>query len=279
MTWEYIPHMFAKLQTHRAVLPPFHMAENAIQKYLTAVLLALTLALTSCGGGTYTAGAGGSGIGGTGITTITGNISQVVAEMQRRDNPFVSRRVLAALSRLATTVANAQSGTLAGIQVTGGGRKATTDGSGGFHLEGVTPSDDFVLTFVVATDGPIALPIGTVPAGSHVRVDNVILHTGQGTAAAGDVKVEPNEPANEDARRNNSDDNGTDNGATGQETGNDQSADGPDDQQSTAGTSENDSEGSGASDDGGGSDGSGSSDDGGDSAGGGTDGSGSSGTD
>jgi len=261
--------MFAKLQKP-TVLPPFDMAKNAIQKYRTAVLLALTLTLTSCGGGTYTAGAGGSGIGGTGITTITGNVSQVVAEMQRRDDPFVSRRMLAALSRLATTAANAQSGSLAGIQVTGGGRKATTDGSGSFHLEGVTPSDDFVLSFVVATDGPITLPIGTVPTGSHVRVDNVILHTGQGTAAAEDVKVEPNEPANEDAQGDNSDDDGTDNSATGQETSNDQSADGPDDQQSTEGTSGNDGEGGGS----GGSDGSDGSD-----GSEGSDGSGSSGTD
>lgn len=248
MTWEYIPHIFAKLHSEQLVLPPLDMTIGPISKYANAVLLALTLVLTSCGGGTYTAGAGGSGIGGTGITTVTGNVSQVVAEAGQPGSLFAGSRTLAVLSRLAANAANAQSGSLAGIQVTGGGRTTTTDGAGGFHLEGVTPSDDFVLTFVVPTDGPITLPIGTVPAGALVRVDNVVLHTGQGTAAAGDVKVEPNEPANEDTQGNSSGDDGSDNGATGQETGDDQSTGNPDDKQETEDTSGGDGENDGSND-------------------------------
>lgn len=155
-----------------------------------ALSLMLALALTSCGGGTDTAGAGGSGIGGTGITTVAGNVSQIVAWGNQPRNRTISDKMVAAVSSLLTRVANAQSGSLAGIRVTGGGRETTTDATGGFTLANVAPSTDFVLTFVPKGDRSIDLAIGEVPEGSRVHVRNIVLYASQGSASAGGVEIE-----------------------------------------------------------------------------------------
>lgn len=188
---------------------------NLRHKLVAAMLLALTLTLTSCGGGTYTAGAGGSGIGGTGITTVTGNVSQVVAEARQPESPFAADRMLALLARVAAGTANAESGRLAGIVVIGGGQQTTTDGAGNFTLVGVIPGDNFVLTFSLPNEESVTLPIGTVPSDSQVQVNNVVLRTGRGTAAAESIVVKPNGPANSNGQGNG----GVSNGAPGQGTG------------------------------------------------------------
>ncbi|MGA8259915.1 MAG: hypothetical protein WB783_06865 [Arenicellales bacterium] len=163
-----------------------------------ALSLMLALALTSCGGGTDTAGAGGSGIGGTGITTVAGNVSQIIARADEPRSRTVTGKMVAAVSSLLTKVANAQSGSLAGIRVTGGGRETTTDATGGFTLANVVPSANFVLTFVPKGDQSIDLAIGQVPTGSRVRVHNIVLYASQGHASAGGVEIEDGTSSTQD---------------------------------------------------------------------------------
>jgi len=166
------------------------MRPTAPSRYLNVLVLALTLALTSCGGGTNTAGAGGSGVGGTGITTVTGNVSQVVARAPATQDPGLARSMLAVATGWLAAPAGAQEGSLAGIQVIGGGQSTTTDGAGEFELQDVTPSDNFRLIFIPEEDRTIVLPIGTVRSGARVRVVNVVLDTGRGVANADDVEVQ-----------------------------------------------------------------------------------------
>lgn len=160
------------------------------------LILVLAVALSSCGGGSNTAGVGGSGVGGTGITTVTGNVSQVVARAPG-DRPLARRLLADTVSWLAAPV-NAQSGSLAGIQVIGGGKVTTTDASGEFILEDVTPSDNFILRFVFEDNDPILLPIGAVPAGARIRVINIQVDTGQGFATAGGIEIRENGGSSDD---------------------------------------------------------------------------------
>lgn len=157
-----------------------------------AVLL-LTLSLSSCGGGTSTAGVGGSGIGGTGITRVAGNVTQVVSFAPTREHWFAN------LLDWLSTPASAQSSQLGGIQVSGGGQNTLTDGSGRFNLEGVTPSSNFVLSFTPQGGDTLALPIGPVSVGSQVQVNNIVLNSGQGSASASDVEVEEDDDGDGDS--------------------------------------------------------------------------------
>lgn len=185
-------------------------------KYRFALLLVLTLALVSCGGGaTYTAGVGGSGIGGTGITTVTGNVSQVVARAAWPDSPAIDSGLLAEAARLLAEPASAQSASLAGIRVFGGGRETTTDSSGAFRLDDVVPSDNFVLTFVLPDEGPVKLGIGKVVRGSRVQVDDVVIHASQHSARAGSVKVQEHGPGNQSGNGHNGSGNNSNNGNSG----------------------------------------------------------------
>lgn len=184
--------------------------------YRILLSLALILAASSCGGGTDVAGAGGSGIGGTGITTVSGNVSRVVARAEQPPDGSLVRRMLAVLSRSVADAASAQSASLAGIKVTGGGRTTTTDGAGGFDLEDVAPSSNFVLTFVLPDKDSIPLPLGAVPPGSRVRVSNVVLYADQGSASAGQVDVEEH---HEDDGTAGEQEGGDDNQAENPETG------------------------------------------------------------
>ena len=175
-------------------------------RYLNILVLALTFALSSCGGGTNTAGAGGSGIGGTGITTVTGNVSQVVARAPTAPEPTLTRKLLAIATGWLAAPANAQNEAFGGITVIGGGQSTTTDNTGEFVLEGVTPSDNFQLIFIPEEDRTIVLPIGVVPSGARVRVVNVVLDTNRGVAQADDVEVERNDDGDDDSTGNAADD-------------------------------------------------------------------------
>lgn len=189
---------------------------------LNALLLILTITLSACGGGTNTAGAGGSGIGGTGITTVHGNVSQVLTDTSRvRDRTF-TQRVFAVLTDWLSTPANAQSMLLEGIEVIGGGQITTTDGNGNFALENVAPSDNFALTFVLEDEQMIVLPIGVVPSGSHVQVIDVVLDANQGVATAADVEIKKNEDSGNVQGMNlpNNNANGAGNARNGNNAGN-----------------------------------------------------------
>lgn len=176
---------------------------------LGPLILILALALSSCGGGSgTTAGVGGSGVGGTGITTVTGNVSQVVAAGPA--NQTLAGKMLADTVDWLAAPVNAQSGSLADIQVIGGGQVATTNDSGEFILEGVTPSDNFVLRFVFPDEDPILLPIGSVPDGARIRVINILVDTGQGFATAGGIEIQEDGGSADDDSDDVSDDNDSD---------------------------------------------------------------------
>ncbi|MDZ7839940.1 MAG: hypothetical protein U5R46_03835 [Gammaproteobacteria bacterium] len=192
---------------------------------LGPLILILALALSSCGGGSgTTAGVGGSGVGGTGITTVTGNVSQVVAAGPA--NQTLTRKLLAGTVDWLATPVNAQSGSLAGIQVIGGGRVTTTNDSGEFILEDVTPSDNFVLRFVLPDEDPILLPIGSVPDGARIRVINILVDTGQGFATAGGIEIQDSGGSADDDSDDLSDDDGDDNSDDESDDNSDQDSNG-----------------------------------------------------
>ena len=198
-------------------------------RLVNPLIVALALALSSCGGGSNTAGVGGSGIGGTGITaaTVNGNVVQVVNQARLRD-PALAQKLLAMVTDWLSAPANAQtgSGPIEGIQVIGGGRITTTDSGGNFELQGVNPSANFVLNFVLSQDQTIALPIGAVPAGSRVTVRNITLNADQGFASADDVEVEENHDSDGDSDsqddeddENSGGDDGNSGGGSGEDDG------------------------------------------------------------
>lgn len=167
------------------------MRLNPALHRLNLLILAATLVLSSCGGGTNTAGAGGSGIGGTGITTVTGNISQIITTAPDEEQAL-ARRMIAGLVNWLSAPANAQAAQLGGVRVIGGGQSTTTDDSGAFVLEDVRPSDSFNLSFIFEDNQTITLPIGQVTAGKLVQVNDIVIDTAQGFANAGDVEIEDN---------------------------------------------------------------------------------------
>lgn len=158
------------------------------------IVLLMALGLSSCGGGTNTAGTGGSGIGGTGITTVAGNVSQVVASASEQQNRTLAGRFITTVTDMIAGPVNAQSqsDSVEDIRVIGGGRITTTNADGSFTLNDVTPSESFTLFFELPDDRSIVLPIGAVPSGSRVQVINVVLDTGLGFASAEEVRVEEN---------------------------------------------------------------------------------------
>lgn len=157
---------------------------------LAAVIAAIVF-LTSCGGGGTTAGAGGSGIGGTGITaTVNGNVAQVVAQGPSPNQSGITVRMLAAIVDLLAAQVNAQTSGVGGIAVQGGGQQTVTDSAGRFSLPNVTPSDNFLILLTLQDNQQIGLNIGPVPAGSAVQVDNIVVNKSQNSARPSSVNVE-----------------------------------------------------------------------------------------
>ncbi len=160
------------------------------------VLAAAVAFLTSCGGGGTTAGAGGSGIGGTGITaTVNGNVVQVVAKGATPDSGHMSVRMLAAVMNFLAERVNAQSGGVEGIRVQGGGREAVTDSMGRFTLNEVPPSEDFQMVLTLQDTQRVVFSIGQVPAGSTVNVSNIVVNKSRGDATPSSVEVELDDDA------------------------------------------------------------------------------------
>lgn len=171
------------------------------------LILLLAFLVSSCGGGSDSAGAGGSGIGGTGITTVAGNVSQIIVANGTQPRSRESRELLARLATWLSTPANAQSQTLGDIIVIGGGQQDTTNQRGDFALEGVAPSDNFRLIFEPPnSDESIVLTIGRVPEGARVQVVNVVLNARLGFANADDVDVQEDDADDDDHDSSDADD-------------------------------------------------------------------------
>jgi hypothetical protein len=160
-------------------------------KIRLTVLTAALVFLTSCGGGTTTAGAGGSGIGGTGITaTVNGNVAQVVAQGPSPDQGGLPVRMLAAIIDLFAARVNAQTGGVGGIGVQGGNQQTVTDSMGRFSLPNATPSDNFQIVLTFPDAQQIGFNIGSVPPGSTVQVSNIVVNKSRNTARPSAVNVE-----------------------------------------------------------------------------------------
>ncbi len=169
---------------------------NRFGPRVTALIAAIAF-LTSCGGGGTTAGAGGSGIGGTGITaTVNGNVAQVVAQSVSPDSDRFAPRMLAAILDILAERVNAQSGGgVGGIRIQGGGQETLTDDMGQFTLRDVMPSDNFQLLLTLQDAQQVSLNIGTVPAGSTVHVANILVNKSQGRATPSAVEVDLSDDA------------------------------------------------------------------------------------
>ncbi len=166
---------------------------DLVERFKTrfVILTAAIAFLTSCGGGGTTAGAGGSGIGGTGITaTVNGNVAQVVAQGPSSNTGGLPVRVLAAIADLLAARVNAQTGGVGGIGVQGGGQQTVTDSAGRFNLPNVTPSDNFQIVLILPDTQQIGFNIGQVPAGSTVQVSNIVVNKSQNVARPSAVNVE-----------------------------------------------------------------------------------------
>ena len=157
-------------------------------KVFGIAVVALALTLSSCGGGSgTTAGKGGSGIGGTGVTLVRGNVATVVAALQH-DNPNHIRALVRILDLASPQAIAAQS--VKGISVSGGGRGDVTDDNGRFELIGVTPSSNFVLTMKLSGGKQIKLPIGPVQKSQSVQVNNIVIDARNDDASFSSVEKE-----------------------------------------------------------------------------------------
>jgi hypothetical protein len=187
-----------------------------IGKILGVIALTSALTLVSCSGGSgVTAGVGGSGIGGTGVTLVRGNVATVVAALESEARV----RILAEVIDLFSRPVIAQSGSVEGIMVSGGGQADVTDELGRFELIGVTPSPNFVLTLVVTSGQPANLGIGPVAQNSAVQVNNIVIDARQGSATSSSVDVKDNSGSSSDDNEssdNNSSENGTEDGDSSQ---------------------------------------------------------------
>ncbi len=126
-------------------------------------LAALVVAVSSCGGSSSTSSSGGSsGFGGTGISFVRGNVVSL-------DGQSVASRM---------------------VSVSGGGRASDVAGNGSFELVNVNTSDNLVLTFSVDGGDVATLSVGSVSEGTIVRVPNVRINTGTGSAVSDPVQKE-----------------------------------------------------------------------------------------
>ena len=158
--------------------------------FLLAAFLVASMA--SCGGGGSTA-SGGSGIGGTGISFVKGNVSvingQMIASIATETDAMPHIKVVEIL----VPAALAQSFNPLNIVVSGGNRSTNLDQSGNFELQNVTPSGNFVLMFLFPDGSSVSLPIGAVSLGTTVTVINIKLDSVTGSASSEEVEVEENE--------------------------------------------------------------------------------------
>ena len=159
---------------------------------LAAAVACLTLMLASCGGssGGIAFSGGGSGIGGTGITFVKGNVLSIDGQTVTWAPNDPIQGTLAGWMILASF---AQTIHPTDITVSGGNRSVQIGANGLFELAGVEPSNAFTLVFSLPDGTAIPLAIGQVPDGSTVTVVDIVLDTSSQTASSGGTVVEENE--------------------------------------------------------------------------------------
>jgi hypothetical protein len=165
-------------------------------KHLTVLLIAAVCA--ACGGGSEVASGGGSGIGGTGISFVKGNVVSVNGQT----NAGQAKALFAS------------TGIYAGVTVSGGGKTSTLNQFGGFELADVTPSENLVLVFNVEGSGNANLPVGLVGPGQTARVNDIKINTNSGDATASSItrsRTEPDDDDSEDFDSEDDDDDSEDN--------------------------------------------------------------------
>jgi len=189
-----------------------------------AAVIAILWLLTSCGGSSTS---GGSGIGGTGITSVRGNVVSVVAQLRFPVSDQLHARLLAAVLDFISTPVIAQS-SVSGIRVNGGGQAAITDETGRFALDDVAPDRNFLITLTLSSGQAISLGIGSVPEGALVQVNNIVIDTTQGSAAPDSIEVEEfdddskdDDSVDNDGSGSGGDDDSTDSDSSGSGSGGD----------------------------------------------------------
>lgn len=166
-----------------------------------AIVFASVLAFSSCGGGESSTSSGGSGIGGTGITLVRGNVANVNGQALVYIMPEKTPNVVDYISEWVIPLSFAQAGNLSSLTVSGGGQSSSVSTSGEFTLPDVTPSSNFVLTFTIDNRQNIPLRIGQVLEGAIVTVRNIAIDTNSGSAQPGGIDVQkPVEPDDEDSK-------------------------------------------------------------------------------
>lgn len=131
------------------------------------VPLVTALLTASCGGGGDAVSGGGSGIGGTGISFVKGNVVSV--------NGQTAAGQAKALFSSATIFES--------VTVTGGGKSTPLNQFGGFELANVELSENLVLTFTVTDSGTAKLPVGQVASGQTITLRDIAINTGSGKAS------------------------------------------------------------------------------------------------
>jgi len=151
------------------------------------IIFVIALFFTSCGGGSSSSG---SGIGGTGITLVQGNVSSIDGFYVATIKSENSHHTVAYLTEWIIPLSYAQSASPALLTVSGGGKSTSVNSSGEFELPGVTPSANFVLTFEISGSNTIPLGIGEVLKGATVTVKNIAIDTKDSSAKPAEIEVE-----------------------------------------------------------------------------------------
>ena len=154
------------------------------------LVLVIALVCVSCGGGTDVASGGGSGIGGTGISFVKGNVVSVNGQK----NAGQAKALFAS------------TGVFQGVTVSGGGKSSPLNQFGGFELADVTPSENLVLTFDVSGSGSATLPVGMIDAGQTAIVTDIVINTDSGNASSSSITREQTEIEDEDSDDSDSED-------------------------------------------------------------------------
>ena len=147
------------------------------------LVLVLALVCTSCGGGADVASGGGSGIGGTGISFVKGNVVSVNGQT----NTGQAKALFAS------------TGIFQGVMVSGGGKSSPLNQFGGFELANVTPSENLVLTFDVSGSGSAILPVGMIDPGQTAIITDIVINTNSGSASSSSITRRQTEVEDDDS--------------------------------------------------------------------------------
>lgn len=152
--------------------------------------LALAILIAACGAGDTLSGGGESGLGGTGIGLVKGDIAAVETALDEKSSSH-EESILFASFKLFIAQAYAQTGSLAGITISGGGQITTTNISGEFLLYDVEHSNNLTLLFTLPFGQMFELSIGPVMAGDAVVIRDVVLNERNGGVSFGSIETLP----------------------------------------------------------------------------------------